>query len=383
MRFGVIGWGLRKSIAKLAHRPDLGDLLVALADPDPVARADFLEFAGSDARVYESTDALWDQALDAVFVLSPDDLHEAHGLAALTRGVPTYLEKPMAITVNGCDRLLDAAHEHRTLLYVGHNMRHFPVIQRMKSLIDAGEIGRVTAIWCRHFISYGGDAYFTDWHADRRRSHGLLLQKGAHDLDVMHWLAGAYTARVTAMGQLAVYGAADSRRPDDNPHHKAKFRQTWPPESLTDQNPIVDVEDLNAVLLQLENGVHATYQQCHYAPDAWRNYTVIGTHGRLENFGDVPANARIAVWNRSHPGYAPEPDVWHTFETETGTHGGADSRIIAEFRRALLGETNLTVDSLAARMSVATGIAATDSLRHGNVPIAVAPYVPGAARINP
>ncbi|MDX2065370.1 MAG: Gfo/Idh/MocA family oxidoreductase [Fimbriimonadaceae bacterium] len=378
MRFGVIGWGLRKSIAKLAHRPDLGDHLVALADPDPAALADFSAFAGPEARTFPDVADLWSQPLDAVFVLSPDDLHETHGLDALSRQIPTYLEKPMAITVAGCDRLLAAARTHQTLLYVGHNMRHFPVIRRMKALIDAGTIGRVVAIWCRHFVSYGGDAYFTDWHADRRRTHGLLLQKGAHDIDVIHYLAGSYATRVTAMGQLAVYGDPGSRRPDDDPHHKAKFRQTWPPEALRDQNPVVDVEDLNAVLLQLGNGVQATYQQCHFAPDAWRNYTVIGAHGRLENFGDVPSNARIAVWNRAHPGYAPEPDAWHTFEDETGTHGGADARIIDEFRRALRGETELAVDSVAARMSVAAGIAATDSLRNGNLPVKVTPYTPAS-----
>ena len=63
----------------------------------------------------------------------------------------------------------------------------------MRELIASGAIGRVTSIWCRHFVGHGGDYYFKDWHADRRRSTGLLLQKGAHDIDIMHWLAGGRT----------------------------------------------------------------------------------------------------------------------------------------------------------------------------------------------
>ena len=75
------------------------------------------------------------------------------------------------------------------------------------------------AVWCRHFVGNGGDYYFKDWHADRRRPTGLLLQKGAHDIDVIHWLAGGYDRRVSAMGALAVYGditdRRDRRRPAD------------------------------------------------------------------------------------------------------------------------------------------------------------------------
>ena len=81
----------------------------------------------------------------------------------------------------------------------------------MRELIQDGAIGEVKAIWCRHFVGHGGDFYFKDWHADRRRTTGLLLQKGAHDIDVMHWLAGGYTTRVNAMGALTLYGGIEDR----------------------------------------------------------------------------------------------------------------------------------------------------------------------------
>ncbi len=63
-------------------------------------------------------------------------------------------------------------------------------------------------------------------------------------------------------------------------------------------NPVIDVEDLSMMLMALDNGVLCVYQQCHYAPDGWRNYTIIGTEGRIENFGDDHNHTVIRLWNR-------------------------------------------------------------------------------------
>ena len=54
------------------------------------------------------------------------------------------------------------------------------------------------------------------------------------------------------------------------------------------------------MLMELDNGVLASYEQCHFTPDYWRSYTVIGDAGRVENFGDGPGG-RIAVWDRRQP----------------------------------------------------------------------------------
>ncbi|MFD2348458.1 Gfo/Idh/MocA family oxidoreductase [Nonomuraea ferruginea] len=72
-------------------------------------------------------------------------------------------------------------------------MRHMGVVRLMRDIIRRGDIGEPKTVWVRHFVGYGGDYYFKDWHADRTRTTGLLLQKAAHDLDVVHWLAGGYT----------------------------------------------------------------------------------------------------------------------------------------------------------------------------------------------
>jgi predicted dehydrogenase len=379
LRVGILGFGLRSGLARYANRPGEGSRIVAVCDPRPERQTAARERLGDDIAVTGDLDGFLAANLDAVFILSPDYLHEQHTIAVLEAGAAAYVEKPMATTTEGCDAMLATAARTGSRLYVGHNMRHMPVIRQMRQLVADGAIGRVTAVWCRHFVGHGGDYYFKDWHAERAKSTGLLLQKGAHDIDVIHWLAGGYTRRVTAMGALTVYGQVADRAPaaDYLPSTGWSTLDTWPPLAQTGLNPVIDVEDLSMMTMALDNGVFATYEQCHYTPDYWRNYTVIGTEGRLENIGDDADGGRIGLWNRRHLGQS-APDVAIPVEEAKGGHGGADPSIVAEFLRYVRDGGETVTDPFAAREAVAAGCAATMSLRAGGVPVDIAPPTVGA-----
>lgn len=369
MKFGVIGWGLRGKVASLAHDPEKGNTLSALADPSEEARGRFLE-EYPDGQAFADFKELLNLGLDAVFITSPDGLHVEHAVPFLERGTPVFLEKPMAITVEGCDEIIAAAERGNAKLYVGHNMRHFAVVQKMKEWIDQGLIGEVKLAWCRHFVSYGGDAYFRDWHADRSLSGGLLLQKGAHDIDVLHWLCGGFSQEVVGMGDLMVYGDIQDRQKPGEPV-KVEFRKVWPPTALDKLNPVVDVEDANMIMMRLDNGVMASYQQCHFTPDAWRNYTVIGTKGRIENFGDAPGKAVIRMWDHARYEHDPEGDLIYRVPEDDGWHGGSDKRMVAEFLRFVETGAETLTSVKAARMAVVAGLAGTESVRSGSRPVRV------------
>lgn len=370
MRIGVIGYGLRRSLVQYAHRPEEDCLVVALADPSPRAQGRFRE-AYPNATLHNDYRKLIDLNVDAAILMSPDFLHEEMAVELLRAGIAVYLEKPMAITVEGCDRILRAAKESGSKLYLGHNMRHFPVVRLMRDWIQKGYIGQVQSAWCRQFVSYGGDAYFKDWHADRTKTTGLFLQKGAHDIDVLHWLCGGYAKRVSAMGKLMVYGDIADRQALDY-DGEVKLEKSWPPRSLKQLNPIVDIEDLNMALMELDNGVLASYCQCHFAPDAWRNYTIIGDEGRIENFGDGPG-ATVKVWNKARFGFDSEGDLSETLPELAGSHGGSDPAIMTEFLRYVREGGETDTSPIAARMAVAAGCAATESVRNGNQPMDVVP----------
>ncbi len=177
LRLGVVGLGARSYLAGHAHHPGEGSAIVALADPVAAQRDLALE-KYPEATAYADHTELLDQKLDGVFLTTPDDLHEGPAIDFLTAGVSVFVEKPLAITTEGCDRVLRAAYESGARLYVGHNMRHMPVVQTMRQLIQDGAIGDVKAIWCRHFVGHGGDFYFKDWHADRRRTTGPAAAEG-------------------------------------------------------------------------------------------------------------------------------------------------------------------------------------------------------------
>lgn len=198
---GVIGPHNRGRISLMAHQPERGFYLSHLCGHDPDELEEYSEKCGQTlpfTRDYR--EIVSNPEIHIVFVSSPDYLHAEHATAALEAGKIVLLEKPMAIRVDDCDRILRAASASEGRLYVGHNMRFFPVMQKMRELIQSGAVGEVQSIWCRHFVGRGGDYYFKNYNAEREFTTSLLLQKGSHDLDMIHWFAGAYTERVTGMG---------------------------------------------------------------------------------------------------------------------------------------------------------------------------------------
>ncbi|MBQ9500531.1 MAG: Gfo/Idh/MocA family oxidoreductase [Lentisphaeria bacterium] len=361
LKIGLIATGGRGRHCWSAHDPANGLEIVAGAEVNPEAQKAFKE-EFPDAQVFEDyRDLLKIREIGAVFISTPDYMHEEMAVAALEAGKAVYLEKPMAITIEGCDRILECAMRTGSKLFVGHNMRHFPVVLKMKEIIDAGMIGEVQVGWCRHFVGYGGDAYFRDWHSEQRYTTGLLLQKGAHDIDVMHWLMGSYTKSVVGMGMLSVYNRCGRRSPETPGVAKWDNNQ-YPPLTQTGFSPIIDVEDHNMVMMQLENGAQMTYMQCHYAPDAERNYTFIGTEGRVENIGDSGA-CQVHVWNRRGP--RETPDIIYKLKPVPGGHGGADDPITRNFLDFVRFGARTNTSPIAARQAVAVGVLGHKSMRNG------------------
>lgn len=355
--------------------------LAAVCDTNPKVIDRYREQFGDGLRATDDWRELleWDD-LDGVFVTTPDYLHEAPAIAALQRGKSVFLEKPMAITIDGCDAILRAARDGGARLFVGHNMRFFPVILKMKEWIDEGRIGEVQAIWCRHFVDYGGDAYFKDWHSERRFTTGLLLQKGAHDIDIIHYLAGSHTVRTVGMGKLGVYGRVTDRRDPDTSVVKQFNLNHWPPMAQTKLSPVIDVEDHSMMLMQLANSVQASYCQCHFSPDGWRNYTIIGTEGRIENQGDhsSPAHhATVHLWDRRTGVGAPQGTHIEAVPPVTGGHGGADPQMIDAFIDFVRTGQHRGATPLDARQAVAAACCATASLRNGAHAIDVPPVPDG------
>ncbi len=374
LRLAVVGTGARAVIGLHATTARPGARVTAVVDPDPAGLARGRALFG-DVAEHADHRALAGQ-VDAAVVTSPDDTHADIAVDLLRAGIAVYLEKPLAITLEDADRVLTTAAETGTPLYVGHNFRHSGVVRAMRAVVERGEIGEVKAVWVRHFVGNGGDYYFKDWHADRRRTGTLLLQKASHDIDVVHHLASGYSRRVVGMGDLMVYGGIQDRRerPGETMPDWFSF-DNWPPAAQTGLNPVVDVEDVSMMMMTLDNGVQASYQQCHFTPDYWRNYTVIGTEGRLENVGDT-AGGVVKVWDRRHE-WQVAGDREYPIEGVTSGHADADLITMTEFLDHVVDGAPTVVSPVAAREAVAAGSLAARSLREGSRPIDV-PALPTA-----
>ncbi len=374
IKAGLIGCDLSLRAGMIFRNRAPGQFeFVAICDRDPEMLRRFHEqLPDEKCRDYSDyRDLLRDPDVNTVFIMVRDQYHEEMAVAALCAWKTVFLEKPMAITIEGCDNILRAAYESGSRLFLGHNMRYAPSIRKMKAVIDSGVIGEIQCVWVRHFINYGS-CYFRHFCAEQATCTGLLLQKGAHDIDVIHWLAGGYTTRVTGMGRLSVYNRTKNRlAPGEKPDRKISFtRECWPPLDVTGLAPHIDVEDHSMMLMQLDNGVQASYEQCMYAPDSERNYTFIGTHGRVENIGDF-GNCQIHVWTSR--GSRSEPDIVYNLRSGSEGHGGADYGLLNAFWQFAANGVTPDISPVAARNAVAAGWLAHFSMRHGNIPQDVPP----------
>ena len=186
MRFGLIGYGLwgRHHAAAFAAAPGATLASIACAsDETAVAAArDFPDVAVE--RGYRALLARPD--VDAVAVVVPNHLHAEIGVAALEAGKDVLLEKPMATTLEGCDRLLAAARTSGQVLSIGHELRLSAQYGRVKTLIEAGEIGDPVylAFSLFRFPFRPGSG---GWRYDAARVGSWILEEPVHFFDFAMW----------------------------------------------------------------------------------------------------------------------------------------------------------------------------------------------------
>ncbi|MGH4031454.1 Gfo/Idh/MocA family protein [Actinomycetota bacterium Odt1-20B] len=169
-----------------------GARLVAVADPD-VARAeaalDGLD-VDSGVRLYgDPLDAIAAPGVDAVLVASPESAHEEALLTACERGLPVLCEKPLAPDSAASLRVVEAeVRAGRRLIQVGFMRRFDSEYQRLKSLLDAGELGRPLMLHCRH-RNVSSPPHFT--------TPMLISSSVSHEIDAARWLLGQELTAVT------------------------------------------------------------------------------------------------------------------------------------------------------------------------------------------
>jgi len=303
LRIGIIGYGRR--VAHMARALAMWDIpyrVTAIADPRAAAiqaeNDDFL----SDTAFYETADELLAHAdqLDGVMIGTRCLLHTAMACKVAPTGLPLFLEKPVAITFDQLQQLADAYRGYTAPTVVSFPLRLSPVLQRVKEIIDSGQVGTIENVvaWCN--VPYGS-GYFRTWHRNFDQNGGLFLQKATHDLDYINYLLGQKPARISAMNARRVFGGdmpfdlqckeCDLRETcTESPFYRFRFGFEHDAVGYFDRNGYCvfsqgfQIEDMGSCLIEYESGAQVSYTQNFFTryQAAQRGARLYGYKGTVE-----------------------------------------------------------------------------------------------------
>src|SRR5262245_42678916 len=205
LRLGVAGLGRAFSVMLPTFIADPRVTLVAGADLRPEARRQFAaDFA---ARTYTTFEALCaDPGVEAVYVATPHEQHVRHATLAAQHGKHLLVEKPMALTLDGCRTIVDAARTNGVRVVVGHSHSFDAPIRRMRDLIASGDFGRVRMINAINYTDYLYRPRRPE-ELDTAQGGGAVFNQAAHQVDIVRLIGGGRVETVRA-----ITGSWDSRR---------------------------------------------------------------------------------------------------------------------------------------------------------------------------
>ena len=207
-RFGVIGAGFIGGVHGDAIRSMPNAELVACADPVEAAAKGFAERQGCEYHT-DVDDLLRRDDIDVVSIATPSGMHMESAVAAAEAGKHALVEKPLDITLERIDRILEAHDKAGTTVGGIFNGRFYTTAQLFKRAVDEGRFGRMTfglayGPWWRTQKYYDEGGWKGTWKYD---GGGAYMNQGIHTVDMLQWLMGPVkrvTARVDMLAHVNV-----------------------------------------------------------------------------------------------------------------------------------------------------------------------------------
>ena len=208
LQLGVAGLGRAFSVMLPTLTGDPRVVLVAAADSRAEARRQFeTDFSGKAYATVEELCA--DPAVEIVYVATPHQFHAQHALLAARHGKHLLVEKPMALTLEECATMIDAAARARVHLIVGHSHSFDAPVRRMRELVASGAFGAVRMINAINYTDYLYRPRRPE-ELDTAQGGGAVFNQAAHQIDVVRLIGGGLVTSVRAMT-----GAWDRERPTE------------------------------------------------------------------------------------------------------------------------------------------------------------------------
>ena len=191
IRFAIVGFGNigRRHAEHILHNP--ATQLVAICD----TKEQVQDKVPEGVKFYtDLQQMLATTQVDVLCVCTPNYLHEPHTIAGLEAGVHVVVEKPMAISVAECDRMIAAAQKADKTIFAVKQNRYNPPVQAVKQLLTKQELGEVYMIQVNCFWNRG-DAYYAEsnWRGKKQTDGGCLFTQFSHFVDILYYLNGPVT----------------------------------------------------------------------------------------------------------------------------------------------------------------------------------------------
>ena len=379
LNFGIVGTGLRGIGCFGHHLKERSDCVIrAVCDLNEVRAKLMAEKLGSP-KVYTDLDEMLNkEKLDAVIITTPDAFHEECAVRALKHKVNVLIDKPLATSVKGCQNIIKEAKKSKKVAMIGFNLRHAPLLLKLKSIIDEGVLGKIFLAENREFYD-GGRTYMARWNGKKSSSGGLWIHKGSHDFDIFNWLFGfPKPYKVTAFAGMNVFTPEGFPFPLEkgikpgpccSECHYAKNGvckdaatydgAEWGKAAQKVDGYVKDscmylsdlsVHDNGIAMVEYENGVRASHMECFVTGMSDRLYTIVGTLGQASLSLSGRTITVIKRWTREK--------ITYEIPEGSGGHAGADPGLVESFIQTIRGKETNTSTFEQGMLSTAIGQAA-------------------------
>ncbi len=252
LKFAIIGCG--RIAARHAEIINNIAELSAVCDIKPERANDFAEKYSADP--YNAIEELLknENNIDVVSICTPNSFHTEHTILALKAGKNVLCEKPMAISVSDCKRMMIEADKSGKDLFIVKQNRFNPPVAALKEVIDSGKLGKLLNVELNCFWNRNDEYYRqSDWKGKKAIDGGTLFTQFSHFIDLLYWLIGDFKT-LNGIGRNFIH------------------------------NELVEFEDTGVVIGEFENGALCTinYTVNSHKQNMEGSITVFGEKGTVK-----------------------------------------------------------------------------------------------------
>ncbi|MEI7832930.1 MAG: Gfo/Idh/MocA family oxidoreductase [bacterium] len=318
VRLGIIGFGgMGSSHGRYLAKDGVPKcVLTAVADIDP-KRLELAKEISPDVQVFDTADALFAaNVVDAVLIATPHYFHPPLAIQAFSHGLHVLSEKPAGVYTKQVREMNEAAAASGLVFGLMFNQRTMGAHQKMRDLVQSGEIGEIRRVcytitdWFRSQAYYNSGGWRATWEGE---GGGVLINQCPHNLDLFQWIVGMPTRIFATCG----FG---------------KFHK-------------IEVEDSATAMLEFPNGATGLIITTTGEAPGTNTLEIAGDRGKL-----VLTDGKITFWRtrvsvqeflETSPEAFQAPEVWKC-EIPTGKAGDGHQDVTKAFVGAILNGTPLT-----------------------------------------